>query len=121
LRLAHLDPDVRWINSRHPREQTRLSYGDSALGKKKMLGHQGLLDFGFTLRLCDSGSLSEAAGMLRHGEEKVFRREYDASSAESFAELKPQVVSNVGLLTFRRHYCAKILSAICFAFVILGE
>jgi hypothetical protein len=34
----------------------------------------------------------EAAGTLQLGEEKMFRRERDASSAESFAELKPQVV-----------------------------
>jgi hypothetical protein len=44
------------------------------------------------LRLCNFGGLTEAAGTLQHGEEKVFRRERDASSAESFAELKLQVV-----------------------------
>jgi hypothetical protein len=41
-----------------------------------------------------------------------------AADAHRFADGQfcgPQAVSNVGLLTFRRHYCAKILSVICFA------
>jgi hypothetical protein len=56
LRLAHLGRDIRWTDPRHPRKQTSLGYGDTALGKKKMLPLPS------------------------------------ASSAESFAELKPQVV-----------------------------
>jgi hypothetical protein len=53
-----------------------------------------IADYHYRPMLKGDGAASDGAepGPPQQGEEKVFRREHGTSSAESFAELKPQVV-----------------------------